>query len=305
MRYVYALLLYLTVALPALGQGEVTVTVSLNAGWNAVAFQTAELTSVSASPGITGFACWDGSAYLCGNLSREELASAQAGRRACWVLASQATSFTYTGPTGPTSVELVSGYNLVSFCSSSELPGSCLTASQEASVVYPVFFEVGPDNQASPVDVERGGILKPGRAYWGLRSSRRETGCDPGRALASLTISPEDPVVDTYSTSQFVVTATVTPMAEWSSLDPSVAAPLGAGLFKAVNPFATRVRARLVRSERHQCAGLQARRDRSIRPLSSRERFGRGGGSTLRTRPQWGSRFSNSASRRLNSVMSW
>ena len=98
MRYVYALLLYLTMALPALGQGEVTVTVSINAGWNAVAFQTAELTSVSASPGITGFACWDGSAYLCGNLSREELASAQAGRRACWVLASQATSFTYTGP---------------------------------------------------------------------------------------------------------------------------------------------------------------------------------------------------------------
>ena len=55
-----------------------TVSVALNPGWNAVGFQAQTLTSLSANPGVVGFARWT---YTLGNVTASELNATGAGRQ--------------------------------------------------------------------------------------------------------------------------------------------------------------------------------------------------------------------------------
>jgi len=150
------------------------VNVSLGSGWNGVGFQCQRLTALSSNAQISGQASWNGSSYATGNFELSALNSAGL-RNGFWVFAQNATSFTYSGnDDGLGNFVLLdkAGYNLVSFCTSGDLPGSSITATQNGasvplgSVVLPQFFEIGPDNQYVTVDVQTGGVVKPGKAYW-------------------------------------------------------------------------------------------------------------------------------------------
>lgn len=148
------------------------VPVVLNAGWNGVGFQALQVTSLSSNPQVAGLATFSNGSYQTGNYATADVNAGAGGRRGFWIFATGNTSFTYSGTGGPDFVDLASGYNLVSFATSSDLPGSSLTASVNGStvplgsVVLPTFTEIGPNNAYTSVDVSAGGSVKAGRAYW-------------------------------------------------------------------------------------------------------------------------------------------
>lgn len=148
------------------------VVVNLNAGWNAVGFKAPQLTSLTANSAVLGAAWWNGTAYSVGAFAKDEL-NAAGIRRGFWVLCSAATSFSYTGESSDVYVDLnQNGYQLVTFCTEEDVPGSLLKATRNGqelplgSTMLTTFFEVGPDNQYTAVDVSTGGVLKGGRPYW-------------------------------------------------------------------------------------------------------------------------------------------
>jgi hypothetical protein len=146
-------------------------TVTLRAGWNAVGVARTTVTAVSANPSIAGAATWNGSSYTVGPLTPELLNASNGG---VYIYATEATSFVYSGDGGQGgSVDLKTGYNLVSFHNTADLPGSSLTATINgqpvavASAVLPNFLEIDPQtNQYRDVDVSAGGVIRAGRAYW-------------------------------------------------------------------------------------------------------------------------------------------
>lgn len=171
-------LLMLGTAVAALAGGVLAapvgpVSVTLNPGWNAVAFQAAQLTAVSANPAVAGVAFWDGTQYQIRNLTVADLNASGGGRRGYWVFASSATSFTYsaTDDSQGNLVSLSNGYNLVSFANNADFAASTLTASVNGTsvplgqVVLPTFYEIGADNTYLPVDATTG-TIRAGRAYW-------------------------------------------------------------------------------------------------------------------------------------------
>lgn len=149
------------------------VTVTLNPGWNGVAFQAAQLTNVSADPAVAGVAFYDGASYQVRNPTAADLNAVGGGRRGYWVFATGATSFTYsaTDDSQGNLVNLTNGYNLVSFANSANFAASTLTASVNgtsvplAQAVLPTFYEIGADNNYTPVDASTG-TIRAGRAYW-------------------------------------------------------------------------------------------------------------------------------------------
>jgi hypothetical protein len=150
------------------------VVVSLNAGWNAVGLQRQRLTSISA-PSVAGMAFYDGSAYQTRSATADAINGEGDGtRRGIWLFATAATSVVYGGATDGFGnfVNLKSGYNFVCFNSSTNVAGSALQATQSGqtvplnSVVLPQFTEIQANNTYQTVDVQTGGQLKPGRAYF-------------------------------------------------------------------------------------------------------------------------------------------
>lgn len=149
------------------------VTVALVPGWNPLAFQCQQVTSLSNTGTVTGMAVFNGTGYTTQNFSQSNVNGFRG--QAFWVFANSAGSFTYSGndagSPGVTDLNL-NGYQLVSFCTSTPIPGSSLTATQNGqpvglgTVVLPQFTEIGPNNQYTTVDVQAGGVIQPGRAYW-------------------------------------------------------------------------------------------------------------------------------------------
>lgn len=148
------------------------VPVVLNAGWNGVGFQALQVSSLSLNPAIAGLATFSNGSYQTGNYATADINAGAGGRRGFWVFATGPTSFTYSGTGGPDFVDLASGYNLVSFATSADIPGSSLSAFVNSnpvslgSVVLTTFTEIGPNNAYTSVDVSAGGSVKAGRAYW-------------------------------------------------------------------------------------------------------------------------------------------
>lgn len=260
------------------------VTVPLNAGWNALGFQAQELTTLSSNPSVPGFARWTGSGYAAGNLTAGELNAAGGGRTGFFLFATANTSITYSGrDVEGNFLDLAGGgYQLVSFATPIDIPGSSLTAARGgqtvplSSAVLPQFQEVGTDNALTSVDVTAGGVLKAGRAYWVFAQSPVRLSWSspapspvptPTVAVVSLNLTPTNATLSVSATLQYTLTARladgttrdVTNLATWTSQDPSVAASLGAGLYKGLNAFGTRVKAEL--------AGVSVETDLEVRIL--------------------------------------
>lgn len=243
------------------------VTVPLAAGWNGVGFRSQQVALVNPPAAITGMAFFDGTAYQTRNFTSADVNLAGGGRRGFWVLANQATSFTYSGTdTGANFVDLTPGYNLVSFATDQDIPGSSVTASQNgqavplSSVVLPIFSEIQPPATYVSVDVTTG-TLRAGRAYWVFANQAvrlnlppnpsPSPGVSPGGSPAaspvgqvtSITVAPANSTLPKNQTGQFTASAqlangstvNVTNEATWSSDAPSVAASLGQGQFKGLN----------------------------------------------------------------------
>jgi len=154
--------------LSSLAQAQVTT--PLNAGWNGVAFQNAQVTEITANGSLAGQATWDGTAYQTGSLTPAAVNAGDGTRRGFWVFATQGTNLTYSGTGQGSSVTLRPGYNLVGFASST--PISQLTAQVNGqtvplgSVVLTTFTQIDASGQYTPVNVGSGGVLQPGRPYW-------------------------------------------------------------------------------------------------------------------------------------------
>jgi len=185
------------------------LTVSLNSGWNGVAFQSQTVTSLTSS-GVAGMAFYDGATYQTRNFDQASVNNAAEGgaRRGFWVFANAAgAQFTYsaTDDGQGNRVTLKQGYNLVSFCTNVPVAGSSLVARQNGnivplgSVVLPQFFEIGPNNAYTTVDVTAGGQVLPGRAYWIFSSGNVELSwstvglsfqVEPGNQLTQVNPNP-------------------------------------------------------------------------------------------------------------------
>lgn len=153
------------------------VQVNLNPGWNGVGFQCQQVTALNPGAGITTLAAYSNNAYTTSGFDTAGInAGTEKARRGFFVFVagSNPTSFTYSGNDDGLGnfVNLQAGYNLVSFCVSSDLPGSQITASVNGQTVplnqaiVPTIFEIQPDNSYVSVDISGSGVVKPGRAYW-------------------------------------------------------------------------------------------------------------------------------------------
>jgi hypothetical protein len=152
-----------------------TVTVNLNAGWNGVGMERQQVTTLNTTASIAGMATFDGAAYQTASFTANDINNTGDGtRRGLFIFATGATSFNYAGAQDDKGnfVNLKSGYNLVSFVTSTNVAGSSIKAFQGAtevplgSVVLPQFFEIQPNNTYAQVDVSAGGSVKPGKAYF-------------------------------------------------------------------------------------------------------------------------------------------
>lgn len=132
--------------------------VPLRPGWNSVALPVERVTSVAAEPEVVGVAFYENGAFRVAAFSLEALAEPRG--RACYVYATRASSFTYTGSGDLNATDLVSGYNLVSV-------GENLTAQVEGQTVplagvLAVVAEIQPDGSLLPP----GPVLHPELACW-------------------------------------------------------------------------------------------------------------------------------------------
>jgi len=164
-------------------EGEATAafsgTVTLpTEGWNAAGFAAETVSTLSAGPGVVGFAYWDGTAYQTRSLTPEELNAGAGTRRGMWIYTTNPASLSYTGTAASSvSSELRSGWNLLAFPGSAPIPGASLVARANGSVVplgsvvLPQFSEIQPDRTYRVVDVSAGGTLTPGQAYWVFAAS--------------------------------------------------------------------------------------------------------------------------------------
>lgn len=149
-------------------------TVSLRSGWNGVAFSAPRLAELTGNPTIVGMAWYEGGAYRIANLTADGVNGA-GGQRGFWVFANGATSFTYRPDTASRTprLNLVSGWNLVSFAQASPVIGLQAQSGGNtvplSSVVLPSFYQSGADNSLTVVD--SAGSVDTARPYWIFASS--------------------------------------------------------------------------------------------------------------------------------------
>lgn len=150
-----------------------STTVNLAAGWNPVAFESAQLTALSANPLIPGLAWYDGNIYQFAEFTQEDINSAAGGRRGFYAFATAPTSFSYAGPPDTQgAVSLHNGWNLVSFTNSDPIAGANLTTRSAGqpvpiqSVLFRSFYELQPNGSHVVINTANGGVLTGGRPYW-------------------------------------------------------------------------------------------------------------------------------------------
>lgn len=230
------------------------VTVSLQPGWNAVGLQCQRVSALTANPAVAGVAYYEPAGYVTRSLTSEVLNAGGGGRRGFFAFANSATSFTYSGSDEDSVIDLVTGYNLVSFTTSADLPGSSVSG-PVGSTVLPTFFQVNADNSQTPVNVQQGGTLRAGRPYWVFASAPARLSlagtpqASPTPQLTALAISPANLTLQRYSAGQLQASGNgvdVTNLAQWSSSEPSVAAVGPTGLVTGLFPGQATITARYV-----------------------------------------------------------
>lgn len=149
------------------------INVQLAAGWNGVGFQRQQLSTVTSNSAVAGMATWDGTAYQTNSLTAATVNTAGT-RQGFFVFATGATNFTYAGANDGQGnfLNLKSGWNLAAFVTDVPIPGANLTASVNGSpvplgnVVLTSFSEIQPNLSYNTVNIQSGGQVRPGFAYW-------------------------------------------------------------------------------------------------------------------------------------------
>lgn len=138
------------------------VTVNLNSGWNAVAIQGPQLSSLSVNGTIPGFATWDGTGYQTHSFT----AAAINGRQGLYVFSQGSSSFTYSAvdDVQGRKLNLTSGWNLVSFADPGPITNVTTSKTPLNSVLLTTFYKLNPDN--SQTGVEATSALDGTRPYW-------------------------------------------------------------------------------------------------------------------------------------------
>lgn len=227
------------------------VSVPLQPGWNAVALQCREVTQLSGTAGVAGLARMHNGSYQVLPFTQASL-NALGGFSAFWVYASAANSFSYSGTGSGLDVNLVPGYNLVSFANRVDLPASQLNASPATSLTL---TEIEPDNSYRAVD-RTTGVIRPGRACWvfaaaAARLTLAAPAPSPVPSVTGLSLTPVSRTLNRLTDANFELSASlangenrdVTAQATWSTSDGSIAAFLSPGQIRALNVGTTRVTA--------------------------------------------------------------
>lgn len=136
-----------------------TESLSLNSGWNGVAFPCQKVAIVEPNGKIPGFCWWDGTVYQTRAVTSESLNEDEGGRRGYWMFATEPTSLAYegTGDGRGDRLNLRVGWNLVSFAALGPVSVPL------SSVVLPTAYRVNPDNTYTAVEL---GSVEGGRPYW-------------------------------------------------------------------------------------------------------------------------------------------
>lgn len=181
-------------------------TVNLHAGWNAVGFQCAQLTSLTPNPNVAGLAWFNGATYEVEPFSLADANAGAGGRRGLWLFANNATSITYAGQdVGAPSLSLHTGWNLVSFAQPSSINGTELRATVGGqpvpvnSVLLNSALRINPDNSYTTVQLGTG-ALQGGYAYWMYATSPVSLAWGPLPAATSLRFVSVPGVVSSDST---------------------------------------------------------------------------------------------------------
>jgi len=180
--------------------------VTLQNGWNSVALQCQQVTALATTGPVTGFATLVNQDYETRPFTREALNENSGGRRGLWVFADGPASFSYSGTDDGRGhfVDLTSGWNLVSFTTSTDLPGSSLSGPL-GTVILPAFQQVNADNTYTIVDVQAGGTLRAGRAYWVFANS-----------AARLTVAGTTPTASPSPAASGPTVTRLSPASGWS-----------------------------------------------------------------------------------------
>lgn len=153
MRILTILFLLLSPLTALAASGNVT----LDPGWNAVAFPCSALRSLEAT-GVAGSVYYDGTSYQTSSLIPSDVQTS----RGFWVYSPGGGQLRFEdgGAASPTSLSARAGWNLVAF----PIEGG-LTGSQLRSPGLLAIYELSSRGVATPVD-RLTGRLQPGRAYW-------------------------------------------------------------------------------------------------------------------------------------------
>ena len=145
---------------------------SLKAGWNAVAFKGTPLVILNAPPAIIGLAWCINGTYQTTRFSAEEL-NRLGSSQGYWVYSNSAANLTYTpADVIQNRLVLVPGWNLVSFPAPSPIPFYALDVRRStfpvpaSQVLLRTFLQVNPDGTTKPVDISGTRTLSPGFPYW-------------------------------------------------------------------------------------------------------------------------------------------
>lgn len=150
-----------------------TFTVPLNPGWNGVAFQVRNVSSISGAS-VASLTVYSGNGYTTGNADAATVNDGDGAMRGFWLFSTSAGQVTYSGDdTGRSPVvSLRSGWNFVALPAKTALPSTDVKAYVNGSpvslgsVILPQVYQVQSNGQYRVVDLVAGGSLEPGGPCW-------------------------------------------------------------------------------------------------------------------------------------------
>jgi hypothetical protein len=170
MRILKLILVALLLSAPA---SAINITQTLNPGWNPVAFQGTTVTSINAT-GVAGMATFAGS-YTLVPVTLDNVNVGEGTFRGFWIFNTVPGSLNYVADenTKQLAINLQTGWNLVSFATSSNTQVTSLTVFEGlgqvplASILLTQFYQIQPNGSSVPVNVsDQVSELVPGRPYW-------------------------------------------------------------------------------------------------------------------------------------------
>lgn len=247
-------------------QSSPSRTLTLRAGWNAVALGAEQIASLNA-PGVAAVATWSAaSGYAVEAPTEATFNAGPGGRRGFWIFASAPATMTYEPrqDNQGSRLSLAAGWNLVAFPG---LTGS-LVLPEGAS---PQLYELALDGSQTAVGANQ---ARGDRPYWLFTTAPGTVTWSTQPAVAfpagsTLSVSPANSTVNLSGFREFTAVVRlpdgssrdVTGEAAWTTTDGSLAAFTAPGLVKGLNPGLVGLNASL--------AGLTATAQLTVTDLAS------------------------------------